>query len=359
MGCSRKITNVGLEFLTREFSHMEPNCRNKFVPSVLSLTRWVFRGTNPSGCCLGENLIIGICLVGVLTRPTIRLWILSVDSMINSLPSWAISWYGPLTEASPYKADFISTRGTSSGFALTMERTAGREFTHNWLAREKLNEILSTMTESIELVETIPALLRLNVDIPKELLRRAFSGPADTSREDDTSNEARNAMFELGVAAMAARRGLTPTLSNTNPDVSFEFESRQVKIECKRILSVNRIMERLRQGTKQLEKSVQGTISDIGIVAISLSKLVNLGDRLLVSDSPHDDLSLQLQDALKSNEQQIGRMHRPWVSGFIFYVSSAAYVPGMGYTPTNSATVFPLNLAEQAFLSRLAHTLYV
>ena len=31
MGCSRKITNVGLEFLTREFSHMEPNCRNKFV----------------------------------------------------------------------------------------------------------------------------------------------------------------------------------------------------------------------------------------------------------------------------------------------------------------------------------------
>lgn len=223
----------------------------------------------------------------------------------------------------------------------------------------KLNEILSTMTESIELVETIPALRRLNVDIPKELLRRAFSGPADISREDHTSNEARNAMFELSVAAMAARRGLTPTLSNTNPDVSFEFEARRVKIECKRILSVNRMIERLREGIKQLEKSMQGTISDIGIVAISLSKLVNPGDRFLVSDSPRDDLSQQLHEALKSNEQKIGRMHRPCVSGFIFYVSSAAYVPDMGYTPTNSATVFPLDLTEQAFLGRLAQALYV
>jgi hypothetical protein len=221
----------------------------------------------------------------------------------------------------------------------------------------RLTEILSTMTESIELVETIPALRQLDVFIPKELLRRVFSGPADATREDPTSNEARNAMFELSVAAMAARHGLKPTLSTTNPDVSFEFENRLVKIECKRVLSVNGIMGRLKEGTKQLKKSVRITTSDIGIVAISLAKLVNPGDRFLVSVSPHDDLSQQ--DALKANEQQLGRMHRPWVSGFIFYVSSASYVPSMGCTPTNSGTVFPLNLPEQIFLSRLAGALSV
>jgi len=104
---------------------------------------------------------------------------------------------------------------------------------------------------------------------------------------------------------------------------------------------------------------VQRAVSDIGIVAISLSKLANPGDRFLVSDSPRDDLSLQLHDALKANEQQLGRMHRPWVSGFIFYVSSASYVLGVGYTPTNSGTFFPLDLAEHIFLSRLANALYV
>jgi len=223
----------------------------------------------------------------------------------------------------------------------------------------RLNEMLSTMTESIELVETIPALRRLGVVIPKNLLRRAFSGPADMSLEDRTSNEARNAMFELSVAAMAARRGLTPMLSSTNPDVSFEFGGRLVKIECKRVLSVNRIMERLNEGTKQLKKSVRSATSDIGIVAISLSKLVNPGDRFLVSGSPHEDLSKQLHDALKANEQELGRMHRPWASGFIFYLSTAAYVPGRGYIPTNSGTIFPLNLAEREFFKRLAGFLLV
>jgi hypothetical protein len=223
----------------------------------------------------------------------------------------------------------------------------------------RLTEILSTMTESIELVETIPALRRLNVAIPVKLLKKAFSGPADMFREDDASNGARNAMFELSVAAMAARRGLTPTLSNTNPDVSFEFEGRCVKVECKRVISVNRIMERLKEGVKQLEKSAQRAASDVGVVAISISKLFNPGDRFLVSDSPYDDLSQQLQDELKSNEQQLGRMHRHSVSAFIFYISSASYVPGKGYTLSNSGTIFPLDLGDQAFLRRLANALYV
>jgi hypothetical protein len=60
MGCSGKITNVGCEFLTREFSHREPRCRNKFVQCVrkfmkeydgaFSISRFAFRA--PSDACL-------------------------------------------------------------------------------------------------------------------------------------------------------------------------------------------------------------------------------------------------------------------------------------------------------------------
>ena len=226
-------------------------------------------------------------------------------------------------------------------------------------SENRLTEMLSTMTESIELVETIPVLRRLDVVIPKELLKRAFSGPVDMSREDHTSNKARNAMFELKVAAMAAQRGIKPILSETNPDVSFEFEDRWVKIECKRVLTAERIIDRLKEGAKQLEKSVQHTASDIGIVAISLSKLVNPGNLFLVSSSPQNELFQQLRDAMKANQEQLAGMYRPWVSGFIFYLSSVSHVPGRGNAPINSGIVFPLDLSEQEFLRRLASALYV
>lgn len=231
---------------------------------------------------------------------------------------------------------------------------------HAQLANEgRLTEILSTMAESMELVEVIPRLRQQNVEIPEELLRRAFSGPADTFQEDSTSNQARNAMFELSMGAMAAREGLKPTLSISNPDIAFHFDNRCIKMECKRVLSESKIVDRLRDGIKQLDKSVQSGTSDIGLVAISLSKVFNPGDRFLVSHDPHETLSQEISKALRANESGLGAMHRPSVAGFLFYLSSVAYVPGKGYSPMRSGTLFPLNLDEQRFLHRLATVLNV
>ncbi len=130
-------------------------------------------------------------------------------------------------------------------------------------------------------------------------------------------------------------------------------------MECKRVLSERRIIERLKEGVKQLKKSVNPSASDIGIVAISLSKLVNPGDRYIVSDSAHKDLSDGLRDLLRANEPILGRMHTPHVAGFLFYVSSAAYVPGKGYAPVRAGTFFPSDLAEQPYLRKLASALAV
>lgn len=226
-------------------------------------------------------------------------------------------------------------------------------------AAGRLTEILSTYTESIELFETISALRQHGVTVPLALLRKVFSGPVDLFRENPTSSEARNGMFELSMGAMAARRGLHPTLSDTNPDVAFRFEDRFVKMECKRVLSEKRIEERLKEGVKQLEKTVNPNSLDVGLVAISLSKLANPGDRYLVSASPHDDLSQELDNRLKANERLLARMHRPHVTGFLFYLSSAAHVPGKGFTTMNSGTVFPLDMRQEPFLRRLTGELSV
>jgi len=240
------------------------------------------------------------------------------------------------------------------------DREQDRAGIYAQLEREgRLTEIISTMTESIELFETIASLRQCGTKIPKEVLRRAFSGPLDLFREDQASNEPRNAMFELSMGAMAARQGLKPTLSTKNPDVSFDFEGRCEKMECKRVLSETKIVRRLNEGIKQLDKSVRAGTSDIGIVAISISKLLNPGNKILVSGAPQGELSTYVSSGLRPNEQMLAAMRRPSVAGVLFYLSSVAWIPGKGYTPTKSGTLFPLDLAEQPFLRKLAASLKV
>ena len=224
----------------------------------------------------------------------------------------------------------------------------------------RLTEVLSTFVESIEIVETIPALIDAGVVVPVDLLRKAFSGPADLFREDARSNQARNKMLELTMGAMAARRGLAPVLSTSNPDVAFQFENRRVCLECKRVISESKVLERIGEGIEQLTKSARSGTDDVGIVAISLAKLFNPGDRAAVvpeGTHPHDVLSQELHQLLRRAEPVLARLARPSVAAILFYLSSPCYVPGAGYTRATCGTVFPMNLDEQTFLRRLASNL--
>lgn len=223
----------------------------------------------------------------------------------------------------------------------------------------RLSEILSTMVDSIDIVETIPTLRDFDVDIPIDLLKAAFSGPADVLREDHRSNNARNAMFELNMAAIIARQGLRPVLSTSNPDISFEFCERNVKVECKRVLTDNKVFARIGEGIQQLKKSVRDGKSEVGIVAISVSRLLNRGDAVIVTPDPHELLANQLNVSLKPVEQRLGRMAKPWAAGLIFHLSSPMYVPEVGYTRGKHGTVFPMDLNQQPFLLNLARSLAV
>jgi hypothetical protein len=47
-----------------------------------------------------------------------------------------------------------------------------------------------------------------------------------------------------------------------------------------------------------------------------------------------------------------------WFDCDSFYLSSACYVHGAGYTHATCGIIFPVNLDEQAFLRRLASNLF-
>jgi len=223
------------------------------------------------------------------------------------------------------------------------------------LQRERrLTEIASSMSESIELLETIPPLRKCDINIPSALMRKAFSGPIDTFQENASSNQARNAMFELTMAAMAARNGWKPDLTQHNPDVSFNFEGRRVMMECKRVLSTAKFLPRLKEGIKQLGKIVDTAKGDVGIVSISLSKLANPGYIYYTTEKPHEELSQDLTELCRANEQLFGSLRTPTVAGFLFYASMVVQIPDAGFTVVNAGTFFPLKREDQSFLRTLA-----
>jgi len=238
-----------------------------------------------------------------------------------------------------------------------LERKSPEQVHDDLFRTGRLTEILSTLVETIEITENWPVLRASQVDIPNQLLETALSGPADAFRENETSNKGRNAMFELSVGATLARAGLNPTFCTPNPDISFEMENLRIKVECKRLLSEEKLFPRIKEAINQLSKSVRADSSDVGIVAVSVSRLFNPGDRVAFAkngESPHAILNRTLDLTLRKNEKKLGSLAKPWVSAVFFYLSSPFYVPNMGYTCQTCGVLFPMSCTEQPFLRRLA-----
>lgn len=224
----------------------------------------------------------------------------------------------------------------------------------------KMTEILSSYVEGIEFVDALKCLREKQVMIPDALLKKVLTGPPDAVRENHTSNEGRNAMFELLMGSMAAKQDLLPVLGQANPDVEFRFEGRRVLMECKRVLSANKVLANIRQAAKQLEKCVDTQAGDVGVVAISISRLAHQGDGFWTvpsSDMPHAFLAEGVQNVIKELDPQLRRLNASAVAGVIFYVGGPFYVQGVGYTTANEGMLYPVNLGKTEYLRKLASTL--
>ena len=185
----------------------------------------------------------------------------------------------------------------------------------------KTTEILTSYVEGIEFVDALKCLREKQVEIPAALLKKALAGPSDAVRENHNSNQGRNAMFELLMASMVARQNLFPILGQVNPDVEFQFQGRRVLMECKRVLSVNKVIANITQAVKQLDKSVDGNKADVGVVAISISRLAHQGDgfwTVASSDTPHAFLAEGVRKVIQELDPQLRRLDAPAVAGILF-----------------------------------------
>jgi hypothetical protein len=224
----------------------------------------------------------------------------------------------------------------------------------------RLTEILASYVEGAEIVDALTCLRAGYVDIPDDLLRRALDGAPDASRESPKNNQGRNAMFELSICAMLARRNLAPRFSAGNPDVEFCFEDRRILVECKRVLSGDRTLPVISEGIRQLRKQVNLSEGNVGIVAVNISRVFYRGDgywEAPANSDVHEILSQMIRRFIDSIGDGILRKKDAVAAGALFYAAAPFRVEGLGNIPVRAGTFCAFDLNRNGFLARLASSL--
>jgi hypothetical protein len=226
----------------------------------------------------------------------------------------------------------------------------------------RVTEILSSYVEGIEFVDALTTLRAKQITIPDHLLSKVLDGPPDAARENHKSNQGRNAMFELSMGAMVAKQDFHPVLGQANPDVEFQFQGRRVLLECKRVFSDKRVLDNIADAIRQLDKSVDTGNADIGLVAISISRLAHQGNGYWEATSLEQGrayLAQAMRRLVGDLDARLRKLVRPSTAGVVFFVSGPLRVENIGYTVATEGIVYPMNLAETGFLRQLASALRV
>ncbi len=224
---------------------------------------------------------------------------------------------------------------------------------------ERRRELMWSLVDSMEFTDSIAYLRAMACEIPHEVLRRALDGPTDLTFEDHNSNHARNAMFEIVIAGRLAKRGLVPRLGG-EPDVVSRLEDRNILIQCKRVFSDRSLEDNLRAAGKQLKRDLTRSSDprDCGIVAISISRIFNEGDKLLVV-SNEAALRQKLEEEVDVIRSRCTGCYRnindPRIAGVLYHLSTPAYLKEIGlYMAAHSVTIHPIPYkADRALLKKL------
>ncbi|HEX9641767.1 MAG TPA: hypothetical protein VGB13_10700 [Candidatus Krumholzibacteria bacterium] len=144
---------------------------------------------------------------------------------------------------------------------------------------------LIAVVEATEFNTLLPFLKSCDPEVLRPKLRDVLRGPELPLAEDDASGQARNILFELNLASKLWQAGLKPELGE-HPDVACTVDGKLLLIECKRPVSARSAKDAVsrarRQILRHLKKRPAGTR---GVAALSMSKIMNRGDKLFAYDT--------------------------------------------------------------------------
>ena len=161
-------------------------------------------------------------------------------------------------------------------------QAGGQEAARDLFDRNRVRAF-TALTEGVELVESLPFIRTVPRYLIRRKLARVLQGPPLPTDESANTNEGRNVLFELTMASKLWRAGLEPELGE--PDIRCWVDGRAVYVECKRPFSRRGARQAYTDATGQLAAALRDApVGARGIVALSITRFVNPGDRVFVHE---------------------------------------------------------------------------
>jgi len=120
-----------------------------------------------------------------------------------------------------------------------------------------------------------------------EKLQKGVKGPINSFEETAKSTTARNFLFEATFAAKVHKpeRGIMAIL-DAESDTGIQVDNEKIWVECKRVTTTENIETNVRKASNQLDKIIKKQVGSghRGIVALEVTKVLNIGDKIYVSN---------------------------------------------------------------------------
>ncbi len=206
-----------------------------------------------------------------------------------------------------------------------LQRGAADEGVKDWVA----------LGEAAEFSGLLPYLKTRPREEVIDKLREVLDGPYLPSKERPSaqSNRPRNIQFELYLASFIARTRFRPILGSW-PDLRCDVDGTMLFFECKRIISADRLRERMNEAADQLKNNRKRSRCNAGgVIAISLSRVRNPANETLeiVNQlTSRDALGRWLKqraDAVHKHIEMLVQQKK--VFGVLFHAASAFVNPSM------------------------------
>jgi hypothetical protein len=189
------------------------------------------------------------------------------------------------------------------------------------------------LTETMELCFAVPYLMTQDPLIVTEKLKLVLSGPILLKEERAHSNQARNTLFEIHLAAQAARASVITHLGPVS-DILCEFRGRQLFIECKRPHSATKVARRIREAEAQILHHLRLALPQSrGVVAISLSRVLNPESVIFAMTDPAEGQRVfeeKVQAIAEECRNSWSRLSRK-VIGIVFTATAPGLEPGSAH----------------------------
>lgn len=193
--------------------------------------------------------------------------------------------------------------------------------------RDRGLDYIVAITESTEFGDVLPFLQKCEPEVVRPKLQAVLSGPILPTDEDTASNLSRNVLFELNLAARLERAGFEPVLGE-HPDVACEVKGKRLYFACKRPFAGDRVPRLINRARKQLAADIGGHPGVRGVVAVSLSKVLNVGDRLFVFSTEAEGRR-GLPEALTKAAARFGRAEKKLVGGKVVGIIYHVITPAL------------------------------